>query len=807
MLNTNLGQAINLDMSGIFFSIIDKFDHPIIILDAKCMILYANQIFIETIGFCSEDLMGLSFFNLVKQEEIKDIRQTFENCIKYNSSGFNLQHKIINGKEGFESFKTNVVLQKNESNQSILILHLQPIKEFIEFIEENKKKELCYEVLAEQVSDSFLAHDFEGRFLVVNEQACKSLRYSKEELLNMSVTDIELDYDLKSAQAEWSKVKPGEGFTLYGRQIRKDGTIFPVEIRFGCSYWKGEKIFLAMCRDITERKKAETELKEKEEFNRLVMDNLPIGIAVNSVFPTVNFVYMNDKFPHIYRVQREQLEEPGSFWEVVCEDADFRSYIKKRVLDDIASGEVGRMMWENIPIVRGGETRYISAYNIPIPGKDLLISTVIDVTDRVVAEQILQQNAGRLQMLHEIDQAILKGFTQLEDIGELAIKHISKLIELNQASVAIFDFNCKDLHVISEINGVKSNTVFMISKADYKRLSILKDEMILKNDEVFQKLPSIIIDICDLKEGFSYIYLPLLASDKLIGIINVGFSNEKDLEDQKIQIIKEIATQITLAVEQTHLRREMELHAVKLEERVRERTFQLESANKELEAFSYSVSHDLRAPLRAVNGYVQILIEDYESILDDEGKRICSVISSSAKQMGQLIDDLLSFSRIGRTNLEPSIVNMEQMAKSIYYELTSENNRNNISFNVENLPDAFVDTMLIRQVWINLISNAIKFSSKRESTVINISGMQQGDEIIYSVKDNGAGFNMKYVEKMFGVFQRLHSVKEFEGTGVGLAIVQRIINRHGGRVWAEGIEDEGATFYFSLRCREENSYE
>jgi PAS domain S-box-containing protein len=238
-----------------------------------------------------------------------------------------------------------------------------------------------------------------------------------------------------------------------------------------------------------------------------------------------------------------------------------------------------------------------------------------------------------------------------------------------------------------------------------------------------------------------------------------------------------------------------------LEQRVIQRTAELEAANKELEAFAYSVSHDLRAPLRAIDGYATILMEDFPSQLGDEGKRLCSVLSDNARKMGELIDDLLTFSRLGRTGMQLSRIDMGTLANSIFYELTTPESRARIDFQVESAPQAFGDPTLIRQVWMNLLSNAVKFTSKRERAVIIVRGELREDEIVYSIQDNGAGFDMKYIDKLFGVFQRLHSTREFEGTGVGLAIVQRIIHRHGGRVWAEGKVGEGAVFYFALPAK------
>jgi PAS domain S-box-containing protein len=237
---------------------------------------------------------------------------------------------------------------------------------------------------------------------------------------------------------------------------------------------------------------------------------------------------------------------------------------------------------------------------------------------------------------------------------------------------------------------------------------------------------------------------------------------------------------------------------VELEERVRKRTAQLVAANKELEAFSFSVSHDLRAPLRAIDGFARILEEDYAPRLDTEGMRFCSIIRENTVKMDRLIDDLLTFSRTGSVQVRPCLIDMDGMVKDVCHDLTTPGDRGRVDFQVLPLIPAWGDPALIRQVWINLLGNAVKFSSGKERAVIEVRSSQEGDEIIYSVKDNGVGFDMKYGDRLFGVFQRLHSEKEFEGTGVGLAIVQRIIHRHRGRVRAEGIKGQGALFSFAL---------
>jgi light-regulated signal transduction histidine kinase (bacteriophytochrome) len=235
-----------------------------------------------------------------------------------------------------------------------------------------------------------------------------------------------------------------------------------------------------------------------------------------------------------------------------------------------------------------------------------------------------------------------------------------------------------------------------------------------------------------------------------------------------------------------------------LERRVTERTSQLEAANKELEGFSYSVSHDLRAPLRAVVGFSKMLIEDHAGQIDEEAQRKLGVIQSEAQRMGMLIDDLLAFSRLGRKEMSSADIDMTGLARSTYEGLQAHHEGAPPEFRLESLPRARGDRVLLGQVWANLLSNALKFSSKREKPLVEVNAVSDEKEHIYFVRDNGAGFDPRYQSKLFGVFQRLHNASEFPGTGVGLALVQRIVVRHGGRVWADSRPGEGATFYFSL---------
>lgn len=277
-------------------------------------------------------------------------------------------------------------------------------------------------------------------------------------------------------------------------------------------------------------------------------------------------------------------------------------------------------------------------------------------------------------------------------------------------------------------------------------------------------------------------------------LIKMKVNLEKEVEQRTLQLQDKIVK--LDKSQQAMLFMVEDLNEVTAE--LKEERRKLELSNKELEAFSYSVSHDLRAPLRAIDGFSKFIFEDYSDKLDDEGKRLLRVIRENANKMDRLISDMLNLSRLSRMEINFSQIEMEAMAKAMYHEIATDEEKNLFEIVIDKLPKINGDSTLMKNVWQNLIGNAIKYSLKSDTKRIEIGSKEEDSKVVYWVKDYGAGFNEKYSSKLFGVFQRLHSDVEFEGTGVGLAIVKRVIHRHSGEVWAEGEVNKGATFYFSL---------
>ena len=301
------------------------------------------------------------------------------------------------------------------------------------------------------------------------------------------------------------------------------------------------------------------------------------------------------------------------------------------------------------------------------------------------------------------------------------------------------------------------------------------------------------------KHVISWLGVPIVADRQVIGLYSVDKVEPGFFTEEHRRLVEGLAGQAAVAIQNTRLHDQIKRANVELEQRVIDRTAQLDAANKELEAFAYSVSHDLRAPLRHIDGFVELLQKNMGISLDEKNRHYLDTIADSAKKMGILIDDLLSFSRMSRSEMVNTRVDLTELANEVVEELKPETENRKIQWLIGTLPQVRADRAMLRGVLVNLISNAIKFTRPRSHARIEIGVAQESPtEITIFIRDNGVGFDMNYADKLFGVFQRLHRTEDFEGTGIGLANVRRIINRHGGRTWAEGEIDSGATFYFSL---------
>jgi signal transduction histidine kinase len=403
----------------------------------------------------------------------------------------------------------------------------------------------------------------------------------------------------------------------------------------------------------------------------------------------------------------------------------------------------------------------------------------------------------RLKIMQEIDRSILAA-QSAEEIASVALRRLRYLVPSERVTVALKGPAPDEATVLAtNVDGehnVEAGTRLPIEA--YGDLSNLIAEKLQRGeayllDALSVPDPAPAIRELRTKGRRYYFIVPLLAHGELMGSLSLGADSPGALTAEHLEIAREVADGLAIAVQQARLHEQVRQHATELEQRVAERT-------AELEAFSYSVSHDLRTPLLTIDGFSRMLLDDYADQLDAEGQRLLKTICSNSQNMGRLIDDLLAFSRLGRQEMRPAEIKMSELAAAVCAELTATAPERKLQLNLQPLPPARGDQSMIRQVFVNLLSNAIKFTGPKDVAVIEVGAAEEENHNVYYVKDNGVGFEMKYADKLFGVFERLHGDDEFAGTGVGLAFVQRILRRHGGRVWAEGKVGEGATVYFTL---------
>lgn len=591
----------------------------------------------------------------------------------------------------------------------------------------------------------------EGYFEFVNANFTKILGYSEKEFFETPFIELIHPEDIPATNQEYEKLKSGAlVINFVNRYRKKDGAYLYLD-------WNAtpnpatEKLY-CVARDITERKKAEEQLliahkelenyilqlAESEEKFRVVLDSAQIGAwDLNLVKDTAWRSILHDQ---IFGYENLLPEWGYEIFikHVIPED---RGYAKQRFEEAYSKGKFS--MECRIKRANDSMIRWILAQGLVYKSEKgeliKMMGIVIDITDRKNSQQQLEDVTAKLkeaQALAKVGNWDSNLITNRDTWSDEAYKILGVDPNTTIPSIDTY-FSCihpNDLAFVKE----KINEVFATLKGNTYNYRIKRED-----ETIIHVLSQSNIDFDDNNNPTRY-----------FGVIQ-DITEIKNAEEKLIEI------------------------------------------NKELESFSYSISHDLRAPLRAINGYAQILNEDYGQKLDQEGMRILEIIRSNATKMGTLIDDLLAFSRLGRKEIQKSEVDMGKLTESVINEI-NKSMTHKAEINTTNLHKVKADYSLLHQVMFNLVSNAVKYSSKGENPSVRISSEEKNGEIIFSVNDDGIGFDMQYYDKLFGVFQRLHSYEEFKGTGVGLAIVQRIIIKHGGKVWAEGIVNNGATFYFSL---------
>ena len=415
-----------------------------------------------------------------------------------------------------------------------------------------------------------------------------------------------------------------------------------------------------------------------------------------------------------------------------------------------------------------------------------------------------ERQANRLQALAESAQLFAEATTDIKRLLNVVAKRFSDLVG-EAANIRLIEGDQLVPLAIAHPDPVVQDYLREFHDQTPLRVGEGISGHVLATGEPYY-MPELDLEV--LKQRLAPSFVPIFTAIGIRGMIvvrlrargiNLGFlslfrtsAERPPYTREDLLLVQDLADRAALAIDNSRL-------VDGLERRVAERTQALEAANRELEAFAFSVSHDLRSPLRAIDGFSRRLQEEYRSVLDDDGRRMLGIVRSRAQHMGHLIEELLRLSRLGHRAIHPvSEIDMREVVEAVVSGIRAANPSLVIDLRLGELPPAVGNVELLRQVWTNLLDNAVKYSRRRPVAIVEVTGKREAGELRYTVTDNGAGFDPQYADKLFGVFQRLHSDSEFEGTGVGLALVQRIVTRHGGRVWAEGRPDAGATFGFGL---------
>ena len=742
----------------------------VIVISSKGNVVKWNPAAEKMLGWKEEEVLGKVLNEIIVPEEDRQVNiAEMKNFLKTGES------QVLN------RTMQQTVLRKNNSHLKVEFT-VSPVKIkddylFIGFVrdvtekrkaeDELKESEERYRLLTREVCDyAIIMLSPEGNISSWNEGAERIKGYAENEIIgkHFSVFYTKEAIENNFPMDELAITKKEGRYENEGWRVKKDGTLFWANVVTTVLKRDGAIIgFSKITHDNTERKKAEEhikqlnaileqrvferteELQQSEQKYRKLFENSPMPMWVLDL-PSLRFIDVNEAAIINYGYTRQEFLSMSAI-DIRPDDE------KKRFLHFDHSASLGRRntgIWKHLK--KDGSIIYaqVNSHEMNFDKKSARLVLSIDVTERKKA-------AERLDFALEAGQI---GIWELDLVNDTSVRSLQH--------DQIFGYQEKIPHWDHKffISHVHPEDIIMVEES-YKialktKKSVIETRIIWPDQSIHW----------------------ILITGKVIG----------DNEEKPLKMFGTVLDITKLKKAEAEIRQMNN----DLEQRVLIRTRELYSVNKELESFSYSVSHDLRAPLRAIHGYSQILLEDYKTKLDEEGNRILNRVMFNAKKMGLLIDDLLEFSRLGKIPLNKTTIDMNRIVKDVIVEL-SQSNKYHLNITVGELGTAIADEVTIQLVFQNLLLNATKYSSKKENPSVEVGVTETDKGTTYFVKDNGAGFDMTYYDKLFGVFQRFHRQEEFEGTGVGLAIVQKIILKHGGQVWAESIVNEGATFYFTLQ--------
>lgn len=596
--------------------------------------------------------------------------------------------------------------------------------------------------LFENAFDATYLADQEGIIVDVNQVACTALGYSREELIGKKLIDVEKGFTPDQISGQVQALFAGESLTFEGLHCRKDGSTYPVEVRAKQVILDNKPFMFGLARDLTAQHQAEAKQTDLQHLLEATLNEIYLFDT-----RTLVFEYVNKSARDNLGYSLEQLQQMTA----VDLKPEFTEGAFRAHVEPLLRGEKQQLIFQTTH-QRANMTTYPVEVHLQLVSQGdnrRFLAIIFDISDRKRTEE-------KFMTALQLNQTLLDAFP----FPALLVHYPERLI-LNANRIA------------KESGAVIGGFCYDKFAATAYGQTLGKRCTFCRAAEMFQKgQPVIVEDLYNSGKWWNIHWIPVKE--------NLFLTFAVDITDRK---------KIELDI--------MLLNA-NLEERVRKRTRQLEASNRELESFCYSISHDLRTPLRSIDGFSNAMLEDCADQLDENGRHYLVRIRKSTTRMGQLIDDLLTLSRVARSEINKENVDLSDMAREISADLHGNNPQRVIDFRIQNNIVVQADAHLMKAAMDNLLGNAWKYSEKNEQTIIEFGRKELEGRSVLFVKDNGAGFDMEFYNKLFEPFQRLHNQDEFEGTGVGLASVQKIIERHGGTIWAESEIGKGATFYFTI---------
>ncbi len=665
----------------------------------------------------------------------------------------------------------------------------------------------------------------DGLFIEANDNFIHTIGYTREEIIGHTSTEINLFADPQDRARLVSQLQK-QGFVekMQTRVNTRSGEIRHMLISARPIQIQETLCILIVGMDITERVQAEQLLRESEERWRFLSQATNEAVIVHEEGRVVD---VNDAGLRMVGYSREELIGQ-SILRLAHPDS------VETILEKIRSGS--EEPYEAVGLRKDGSTFPCELHPRLViwRGQPVRVVLIRDLTAKKQAEQALRRYSQRLQVLHTIDRAILTAESP-QAIARAALEHVRELVPCKRASVTIFSPEGAEVLVLAaQVDGQLQDSQPLLAET-LELSEELKRGELRRIDDLTNREGQASIYKELLKQGIrSVINIPILVQGELIGTLNLGADQVSAFSEEAVDVLREVADVLGVALQQARLREQLQRYTDELEQRVAERTRALEertaeieklnrgmlamledlqetnrryeqlsqelqAVNAELKTFAYTVSHDLKAPLRGIDGYSRFLMEDYIEQLDEEGRFFLTNIRQAVRQMNQLIDDLLAYSRMERRTLTPRTFSLVRLVEGLLAEKRAEIEAGGVTISRQiECPEITADSDGLTIALRNLIDNAIKYSASVASPHIEIGARREGDHCLIWVKDNGIGFDMQFQERIFEIFQRLHTTEEYSGTGVGLAIVRKAIQRMGGRIWAESMPGQGAVFYLKI---------